>query len=175
MSGADKARSKHTTAVGAVIESLIQRAGVAETELGGREGGLDATAMQTAPASHLSQAAGDKVAELLRVSMLIQLGRLLLNNEVEQVPEAQLRFRPWPCMALHRDDGGACQLLPDATAADQRRKSRKPPPKRLIWCSSNHHCELMPSCTPLVHPFLLSVAGKAAQEAVHVVMAGFAA
>ena len=58
--------------------------------------------MQTAPASHLLQAAGHKVAELLRVLVLMQLRRLLLDNEVEQVPEAQLGLEPWPCTALHK-------------------------------------------------------------------------
>ena len=52
--------------------------------------------------------------------MLIQLGRILLNDEVEKVPEAQLGLEPWPCSALHTTDGGACQPQPGVTAAAQR-------------------------------------------------------
>ena len=82
-----------------MVGSLIQCAGVTETEWGSS---WTHQSCRQCPPSHLLQAAGHKVAELLGVLLLIQLGGLLLNNEVEEVPEAQLGLEPWSCTALHK-------------------------------------------------------------------------
>ena len=131
--------------------------------------------MQTAPAPHLLQAAGNKVAELLGGLVLIQLGRLLLNNQVEKVPEAQLGLEPWPCSALHTTGGGACQPQPGVTAAAQRSNNCHPPPRRPAVRSEMHCFEQMASCTSRVHPPFLGLEGEGAQGAVHAAMAASAA